>query len=474
MIHRGLFANLVLCWAVAWLFPAPLAAQTQTDSEITRSLTQAIEWDYRLRSFEIDVSSSRGTVTLKGTVKSFLDKDEVERIAKRALGVTSVVNLLDVDAAGVDDKRIADDIRGRLERSVFLRTADIRVQVDDGLVMLSGRPENWEQCRQAEHVASEVLGVRRVENRLAPSDMSSPKDQTDVLSSVEAALSRDGYLAGYPIDVTAESGTIRLAGEIPNLFHKERAEEQVRAVPGVRSVINELVVSSQSILMASSVPPTDQELQQWVYDELLADPRVDVDNLKIVASRGVVSMLGWVDSAFAKQTAERVATRVYGVARVQNQLEVRPVHRADEEIRQDLISNFNRDAMLAGQKISVAVHQGSAILSGEVPENAVKVHALRLASRVVGVRHITNQLIVSSPETVTDQSIQKHITQRINANVITRNSADQIIVKVYGGKVVISGTVNRSAEAIEVLRIANAAFGVESVENQLENASDVE
>ncbi len=68
---------------------------------------------------------------------------------------------------------------------------------------------------------------------------------------------------------------VRLSGEVPNLFHKERAADEVETVPGVRGIENELVVVSQAMLQALPQLPNDAELQRSVLEELRTDPRAD-------------------------------------------------------------------------------------------------------------------------------------------------------------------------------------------------------
>tara|TARA_R110002049_G_scaffold4601_5_gene32603 strand:- start:835777 stop:837012 length:1236 start_codon:yes stop_codon:yes gene_type:complete len=388
----------VLIITVLCFLASPRAVLAETDNEITQSLKQAIKFDYRFRDYTIEVAASGGKVTLKGSVESFLDKDAVEQIAKRTDGVTSVVNLLDVDASSTDDKRIASEIQDKFERSKDLGARSIQVSVDHGIVTLRGNLADSEVSAWAERVASEVDGVRSVDNKLASALRPSDPQERDLAATVQARLSRDTYLADQPINVSHESNTVTLAGEVPHLFHKEQAEDLARGVCGNHKIRNELVVASQSILAASPLKPSDDNLQQWVRDELQADPRVRIEHVNIASADGTVTLRGWVDSVYAKKTAERIARRVHGVDRVNNEMEVRTAKRPDNEIRQDIINVLGEDEILDRQKVTVAVQKGIVTLSGTVTVNVARMQALRLASRVSGVRDITNEINVKSTD----------------------------------------------------------------------------
>ena len=77
---------------------------------------------------------------------------------------------------------------------------------------------------------------------------------------------------------------------------------------------------------------TDDELQDWMRDELFLDPKVDSAAIAVSANAGEVTLRGTVASFRQKREAQRAAERVYGVTSVRNQLEVRIV---DEHGRQD-------------------------------------------------------------------------------------------------------------------------------------------
>lgn len=462
------FGNCVAVLATI-LASSTAGGEPLSDHQIGDLLKRAYAGEYRLREAGIDVSIFNGSVTLKGTVKTFMDKDAAERMARKTSGVRSVLNMIEVDAVKLDDNRIAEDIRGRVARSSFIRSSDLKIDVSAGVVELSGTVDSWEESEQIERVAREVRGVRDVINRLEIVRAASQVHEDLIAGSVAAALARDAYLAGYPIEVVVASGVVRLSGEVPNLFQKERAASESMAVPGVRRVDDDqLVVASQAMLESLPIAPTDADLQSFVYEELRADPRVPVQGIEVISQGGEIRLLGTVDSLFAGQTAARVAREVFGVAHVHNELEVQATTRDDEQISEDLRSNFASDSMLDGQNIVIAVKNGSATLSGEVSSNPIKYHALRVASRVSGVREIANNLRVTRQENVSDESIKQQISARLAANAATRAIADRISVSVDDGDVTLSGSIDRWVEAVEITRIAWQTEGVRTVTNQLQ------
>lgn len=64
----------------------------------------------------------------------------------------------------------------------------------------------------------------------------------DLQHQVQEALAEINELRGARIDVLNTNGVVTLTGIVPNVDARERAEEIVRGMDGVTSVINELNV----------------------------------------------------------------------------------------------------------------------------------------------------------------------------------------------------------------------------------------
>lgn len=63
-----------------------------------------------------------------------------------------------------------------------------------------------------------------------------------VTTKVKAKLVEDPVTSAWDIRVTTVSGTVQLSGFVKSDREKERAGELARAVPGVKSVVNDVIV----------------------------------------------------------------------------------------------------------------------------------------------------------------------------------------------------------------------------------------
>ena len=71
----------------------------------------------------------------------------------------------------------------------------------------------------------------------------STTDDAAITLAVSSALAKDAELRAARIDVETKAGTVRLAGPAPNAAAKARAGDIAKAVNGVATVDNQLVVS---------------------------------------------------------------------------------------------------------------------------------------------------------------------------------------------------------------------------------------
>jgi osmotically-inducible protein OsmY len=111
----------------------------------------------------VQVSVSKGIVTLEGTVDHPFQKDAASLAIRNLAGARGVVNSLKVKQVV-----IPSDVRGRIE-AAFRRSADIeaervRVEVHDSKVVLRGDLHSVSEKEDAERAARAAPGVTEVEN----------------------------------------------------------------------------------------------------------------------------------------------------------------------------------------------------------------------------------------------------------------------------------------------------------------------
>ena len=158
----------------------------KTDSELQQDVMNELQWEPMVKAAEIGVGVKDGVVTLSGYVDSFYKKWAAERAAARVFGVKAVAEELKVRLPGSlerSDEDIARAASDALEWNVAVPYEGIKVQVQDGLVTLSGKVDWWYQKDAAEDAVRKLVGVVMVSNYITIKPAVKPEDVKDKIVS---------------------------------------------------------------------------------------------------------------------------------------------------------------------------------------------------------------------------------------------------------------------------------------------------
>jgi hyperosmotically inducible periplasmic protein len=153
---------------------APRTTTRTDDDAVQTRVERRIAADPDISRYDVDVMVRNGVVTLRGHIDDPAAAQEAVRVVQATEGVTQVVNELTVgdpdrDDADRDDRAdlgIRTDVGRRLLAHPDVQRFDININVDDGMVTLSGVVASEEAKRTAEQIAMNVEGVRGVNNVL--------------------------------------------------------------------------------------------------------------------------------------------------------------------------------------------------------------------------------------------------------------------------------------------------------------------
>src|SRR5205085_6443316 len=93
----------------------------RSDRDIKRDVEDELRWDPDIDPTDIAVSVNNAVVTLTGFVRSYMQKYEAVRDAKRVAGVAGIANDLEVRLPDVDDRpdpEIARDAIARIKNEL--------------------------------------------------------------------------------------------------------------------------------------------------------------------------------------------------------------------------------------------------------------------------------------------------------------------------------------------------------------------
>jgi hyperosmotically inducible protein len=229
--------------------PAALLASSDTDQKIERAARDS--YTYRtVLGGRVEAHAEDGVVTLTGTVDDEAQRELAAQTAADLPGVERVVNHVSVapGSSAHSDAWIAVEIHGSLLVHSGVSAATTHVEVNGGIVTLTGSAENAGQKDLTEYYARQVEGVRDVRNELtvggptAREAVSEAIDDASITGELKIELASHRATSALYTRVETTDGAVVIRGEARSSSEKALVTKLAQGIRGVRSVDNRMVV----------------------------------------------------------------------------------------------------------------------------------------------------------------------------------------------------------------------------------------
>lgn len=146
------------------------------------------------------------------------------------------------------DSAVTAKVKSALIDDKAIKSNDISVKTDNGVVTLSSFVGSQAEGEQAVAVATKVEGVKSVSDKLHTKDSKEQSAKgyagdTATTTSVKAKLLADDIVPSRMVKVETTDGVVQLSGSVKDQAQADRAESVAKTVDGVKSVKNDLKIA---------------------------------------------------------------------------------------------------------------------------------------------------------------------------------------------------------------------------------------
>ncbi len=215
-----------------------------TSGELYTNVMDKLRFEPGIDESNITISiKDNSVVILGGKVKSYAEKCLAEKAVQKLKQIKGIANELEVDLTP-DYKRNDDDIvqaaLTTLKWSFFVPHQQIKVTLENGHLTLTGDVEYYYQKEYAGKAVQHLYGVTYFTNdiKVKPS-----VDAVEVKDKITKEFERNARIDANNIQVEVDGSKVTLKGKIRNFDERKEARTASWAVPGVTSVVDNMVTS---------------------------------------------------------------------------------------------------------------------------------------------------------------------------------------------------------------------------------------
>jgi osmotically-inducible protein OsmY len=216
------------------------------------------------------------------------------------------------------DADIQQAVLRELKWDTRVDETDVGVEVDSGVVTLTGTVDGWGKRLAAQEAAHRVIGVLDVANDIQVKvPGTAGRTDTEIARAVRQALEWDIFVLESRIRSTVSGGQVTLEGEVEFWSQRDDAEKAVRNLLGVRHVANLITIKPPQVL------PSD--VRKSIRDALERHADREAERIDLSVQDGRVSLSGVVHSWTEREAVVGAARGTPGVRSIDDHLRIRPV-----------------------------------------------------------------------------------------------------------------------------------------------------
>ncbi|ABE35593.1 BON domain protein [Paraburkholderia xenovorans LB400] len=212
------------------------------------------------------------------------------------------------------DTQLQEEVADELAWDPAVSLTDIGVDVNDGVVTLSGHPASYAEKLAAEKAAKRVAGVKavvlRMDIRLPHSDV---RTDEDIANAVRSILKWTVGVSDVNVQVEVDNGWVTLRGRLDRAYQRHLAARMINPMRGVTGLSNLIEVHER---------PAGDDIGDSIRKALVRHVEREADHIGVSVRDGTVTLTGKVGSYAERSIVRGAAWGAPGVHAVNDDLTI--------------------------------------------------------------------------------------------------------------------------------------------------------
>jgi len=240
--------------------------------------------------------------------------------------VTAAMFITSATARASDtDDRIESSFKQTYVYKTYLKDDAIKVDVEKGVVTLTGTVAEESHMGLAQETAANLPGVTKVDNKLATkAEAAAANADLWINRKVKFALLVHRNVSAKNTTVEVKDGIVTLKGEATSAAQKELTTEYAQDIDNVKDVKNEMTVAATPTPVERTVGEKvdDASITAQIKTALWIHHSTSAMKTAVTTRNGEVTLTGIAKNAAEKSLVSKLVGDIQGVNSVKNEMTV--------------------------------------------------------------------------------------------------------------------------------------------------------
>lgn len=261
--------------------------------------------------------------------------------------------------------------------------------------------------------------------------MERSRSEKDVFQDIKQLIQTHFGETGQGLHVEVKGDKASLWGTVDNLGEKDFIGQRIRRIDGVRELDNSLTVANDGNI-------TDKDIEKQVGERFTQSNYEEIMGLGCRVSKGIVTLLGHVETQSTERLAKRIASQVRGVKEIRSEIDF-----LEKAVDDATLVNRVENAMVASpwvdaHEIKTSARNGLITLTGMVDNQEEMEWAVDTAYQVPGVKAVVSEIFARHRSQGEDLWMTEQLVRKLGQHGIT---SQQVRAFVQEGIAFLSGEV---------------------------------